>query len=175
MKKTQSYFFLIRSFSSFLTVSPLTMTRNLLPNIFPKQRQLSTKRRGRERGKKRSRRYGRRKRGGWSSIELKEENQWIWMKVCYVSLRFAPFLPSILFIFVIIASSFSFGAFLTPLQSDEIPSGLLETPKMMRGQLKDYQRKGLTWLVNLYEQGAFLLSLSCLLFPEGCRDKWNPC
>lgn len=37
------------------------------------------------------------------------------------------------------------------------PSGMgevdIEQPKMLQAQLKEYQLKGLNWLVNLYEQG----------------------
>jgi len=36
---------------------------------------------------------------------------------------------------------------------DERALSILDTPKMFKGRLKEYQLKGLRWLDNLYEQG----------------------
>lgn len=51
---------------------------------------------------------------------------------------------------------------------DELESSeLIGEPRMFVGQLKEYQKKGVTWLVNLYEQGinGILAGISIKMFP----------
>lgn len=46
----------------------------------------------------------------------------------------------------------------------------VQTPELFKGRLKEYQLKGLQWLVNCYEQVSFVMCLSFfwLLF-YACR------
>ncbi|KAL6062519.1 putative DNA helicase ino80, variant 2 [Balamuthia mandrillaris] len=63
---------------------------------------------------------------------------------------------------------------------------LLPTPSIFRGKLKMYQRKGLSWVVNLYEQGIngilademglgkTVQSITFLAYLAECKNIWGP-
>ncbi|ELR24689.1 SNF2 family Nterminal domain containing protein [Acanthamoeba castellanii str. Neff] len=67
-----------------------------------------------------------------------------------------------------------------------MPAEFITVPKMFRGKLKMYQRKGLSWLVNLYEQGIngilademglgkTVQSISFLTYLAEVKNIWGP-
>jgi DNA helicase INO80 len=63
---------------------------------------------------------------------------------------------------------------------------VVQPAKMFRGNLKEYQKKGVSWLINLYEQGIngilademglgkTVQSINVLAYLAEFRDIWGP-
>lgn len=60
-------------------------------------------------------------------------------------------------------------------EEDLDENGLITEPRMFNGKLKEYQKRGVSWLVSLYNQGinGILAGLTVILSFSKLQTKWD--